>query len=131
MIHDQVVGFGLVADVVLRSAAHTGASIVAKVPNGQRLKIFGTQGEYIEVDWCGTHGFVKMGNVVPVGEDIGGGPVADDNQHSPDRPAVPDVINVQPIEFYYDEQSIFDQLEPLASGKPRPVKLLDSDWLQM
>ena len=74
----------MVADVVLRSAAHTGASIVAKVPNGQRLKIFGTQGEYIEVDWCGTHGFVKMGNVVPVGEDIGGGPVADDNQHSPD-----------------------------------------------
>ena len=84
----QIVGFGLVADVVLRSAAHTGASIVAKVPNGQRLKIFGTQGEYIEVDWCGTHGFVKMGNVVPVREDIGGGPVADDNQHSPDRPAV-------------------------------------------
>ena len=72
-----------------------------------------------------------MGNVVPVGEDIGGGPVADDNQHSPERPAVPDVINVQPIQFYYDEQSIFDQLEPLASGKPRPVKLLDSDWLML
>ena len=87
--------------------------------------------KYIEVDWCGTHGFVKMGNVVPVGEDIGGGLVADDNQHSPDRPAVPDVINVQPIEFYYDGQSNFDQLEPLASGKPRPVKLLDSDWLML
>ena len=53
-------------EVVVKNAAHTKGTIVARVPNGDPATILQDYGEYIFVRWHDVEGYVRAENVVRV-----------------------------------------------------------------